>query len=1165
MREMRWIVVLLVAGFFVVGNCQEPSDLLPSDPQCEEKGLIAYSDNERSRIQNRVVVQGAGASFPDRLYQEAIFAYRFQNASVAVSYESTGSTGGKCRAMGYWDECDTRCTPDPENGSFDEADPIYVDFAGSDSLLKDAEFNAYPDIQMYPAVAGAVVPIYNLPELDQIGHTLVLSKSVLADIFRQCDEFLNDTLPFNGDCLPGSISEWNDTRIVAVNEIAGETARNAEIAAALHEAAANHGPIQLAVRKDGSGTSEIFKGALSKFRAAFEQQIGGSSINDEYFAYVTKHDTNTGVGGFVAATPGTMGYSVLGEALAIGLTFASLQNVAGSVPVVANAISVGNAMVEKGLDFGQTDVEQERLLTDISDAEGSQAWPIVGYTYFVIRRNFTLTAPNPSPRRGGDCENVYATQQFFLWFYTDPVPQSIAISFGFSPLTDTIRNLVVSRVQSDMRCDEQLVYIPPDVDSFAIIYVGTAEVEPLFQQYQLSYAVVSPETNFEGFLGVDSDVAVNSLLDEGQANPPSLAIALQSNAAAREASSNSELVSVPYAGIALGVIVNFCSSNADENSDPCQISKLDLPLEKVAMILDGDIISWGDPLLRDDGFGNPINPDLANPALNQPIIIVGSEQEDELERRFVQLVRERTTLGDFEISPTKTAASINALRSLVAVTAFSIAFQPIIGDVQLRDVLIVNILKGNDFLGPETINNCVVPNAVDSETGNVDLYGVEASISNCYPLVETLNLVTRRTYEDDGVECNDGQGFGEVTTEYVGFLLDNVLEGGRDPTLDQPILAQGLVPLAARDFLVLSTRKRIDSITCAGVSILTPDENRLLIPLGLQVFAFALVAFLVVTFIGLSIWVQKNQKEQVVLIASPPFLQQMLLGGLLSILTIVPLALQDDDKMIMIDPSGNYPVLDAACAAAPFLYSFGFIILYSSLWLKTWRLGKIFDNPKLKRIFITNRKMQTYQAVILIIILALNVVWIAVDPLKWERVVVRTDARGNVLESYGRCNSVEGKALALLAPLAAILVLSLMYGIYLIYQSRRIPSEFGESRFIGFALVTAFEALILGIPILFIASDNPTASFIVLLAIIVATSAAPVFFVFLPKIYHVKVNGWNTHSGISQTDSYSFSSPKPRLHNAGLESSSFIDSFKEHSRSFAVTPENRNLSDDDEV
>ena len=71
-----------------------------------------------------------------------------------------------------------------------------VDFAGSDSLLKDSQYEHSPDLQvspatsrrkgtpvgdhvprvsvrqMYPAVGAAVVPVYNLPALDAACLTL---------------------------------------------------------------------------------------------------------------------------------------------------------------------------------------------------------------------------------------------------------------------------------------------------------------------------------------------------------------------------------------------------------------------------------------------------------------------------------------------------------------------------------------------------------------------------------------------------------------------------------------------------------------------------------------------------------------------------------------------------------------------------------------------------------------------------------------------------------------------------------------------------------------------------------------------------------------------------------------------------------------------------------
>ena len=46
-------------------------------------------------------IQGAGASFPNRLYKDAIFAYRFVEPSVSLTYTSTGSGSGKCRIKNW--------------------------------------------------------------------------------------------------------------------------------------------------------------------------------------------------------------------------------------------------------------------------------------------------------------------------------------------------------------------------------------------------------------------------------------------------------------------------------------------------------------------------------------------------------------------------------------------------------------------------------------------------------------------------------------------------------------------------------------------------------------------------------------------------------------------------------------------------------------------------------------------------------------------------------------------------------------------------------------------------------------------------------------------------------------------------------------------------------
>ena len=113
-----------------------------------------------------------------------------------------------------------------------------VDFAMSEVPFFERDYEIYPDLQMYPAFAGAVVPIYNLPELSTKDR-LVLSRSTLANIFL------------------GKIAYWNDSRIGADN--------NLNVTNAL---AMIHEKIHVVVRHDSSGISKIFSESLKSFDPA---------------------------------------------------------------------------------------------------------------------------------------------------------------------------------------------------------------------------------------------------------------------------------------------------------------------------------------------------------------------------------------------------------------------------------------------------------------------------------------------------------------------------------------------------------------------------------------------------------------------------------------------------------------------------------------------------------------------------------------------------------------------------------------------------------------------------------------------------------------------------------------------------------------------------------
>ncbi|EKX39975.1 hypothetical protein GUITHDRAFT_54195, partial [Guillardia theta CCMP2712] len=221
----------------------------------------------------------AGATFPEELYMDAMFAYQFVDPTVSMSYLPTGSGGGKNRIMLGDKMKDDGFGP-----------PFNIDFAGSDSLLKPDQYAQYPDLQMYPSVAGAVVPIYNIPELEARSLDLILTPATVAMIFS------------------GQIKYWNDSAIYNDN-VAGGNQVGAEVLKKLQAA------ITVFVRNEDSGTTEIWKKSLAGASTFFSKQIGTSSkpVWNSTARYEYR-DENNGVASGVLATDYSIGYSVLGVA-----------------------------------------------------------------------------------------------------------------------------------------------------------------------------------------------------------------------------------------------------------------------------------------------------------------------------------------------------------------------------------------------------------------------------------------------------------------------------------------------------------------------------------------------------------------------------------------------------------------------------------------------------------------------------------------------------------------------------------------------------------------------------------------------------------------------------------------------------------------------------------
>src|SRR5215211_955520 len=216
-----------------------------------------------------VSLQGAGATFPNPLYQKWLSEYGRLHSNVRIDYQSIGSGGGVKQLK-------------------DQT----VDFGASDSPMKDEDLKSAPgEVLHIPTVLGAVVITYNLQGVSQ---PLRFSPEVVADIFL------------------GKVKRWDDQRIKADNPDASLPAAD----------------ITVVHRSDGSGTSAVFTDYLQKVSPEWKEKVGaGTSPN---WPVGLGGKGNEGVTGQVKQTPDTVGYVELAYAGQNKLPVALIKNASGN-------------------------------------------------------------------------------------------------------------------------------------------------------------------------------------------------------------------------------------------------------------------------------------------------------------------------------------------------------------------------------------------------------------------------------------------------------------------------------------------------------------------------------------------------------------------------------------------------------------------------------------------------------------------------------------------------------------------------------------------------------------------------------------------------------------------------------------------------------------------
>ena len=217
-----------------------------------------------------VVIKGAGATFPSRVYDRWTAQFMQEHRGVALQYQGTGSGDG-----------------------IRQAKARTVHFGGTDNPLSAAQLTEHKLVQI-PLLVGGFVPVVNLPGVQP--NELVLSGEVLADM----------TL--------GVITRWNDARIAELNPRLSLPAL----------------PVVRVVREDKSGSTEVWVRYLADSSPAFAKAVPISQ-KPAWPAATLQAKGNDGVSALVKATPGGFTYVSYDRVVKDKLVGARLRNRMGQI------------------------------------------------------------------------------------------------------------------------------------------------------------------------------------------------------------------------------------------------------------------------------------------------------------------------------------------------------------------------------------------------------------------------------------------------------------------------------------------------------------------------------------------------------------------------------------------------------------------------------------------------------------------------------------------------------------------------------------------------------------------------------------------------------------------------------------------------------------------
>ena len=975
------------------------------------------------------------------------------------------------------------------------------DFGLLSSQMTDAQALAYPTLQMFPVMAFPLVPIYRLDGLGAGAPQLVLTRPVLARIFL------------------GSITWWNDSSLHACNPSLTLPAQR----------------ITVVLPMPGVPSNRVWTLALGKFYPPFNATVPASDSPawpfSAYHAAVVTASV-TAQPSTVIATDGSIGFTYQPVAVEAGATVAAMVNRAGST-VQPTDDSVSFAAVE----LGTAERSRTTAFMDLTDAEGTSAWPIAMMSFLLIDTAFSRST----------CHVRAAVVEFWLWFYSSPVVKGLLNSRQYAQVPSIVLTqlAVVQQLSTAVLC-RGAVALPTAVTTTRIISAPPSVyfLSTLFANlYQTQDATVSWTVQESA-----DQLAVQQFID-GEVD---IAFVNPSNV-------DADLMATVFSSTAVLTLPMFLLADVTAYNPQLTANvstagyTMTLDWHTIGLIQYSCIQYWNDPrILRQNPWLAPLLP----PITVQPIqiqLITGCDatpHQAPLEDALLAALTEyQLASGDEELTQciSNYPDFLNtAWYECTSVPSYGIVYAPVestvpalvsgtigaMGVLQASGDTTLSILQVTDTRSGVTVNTTASLSAMAacaSDTfnagflmggGNPLLLSAGSQNPNCYRPTQQVMALLRPTYSStrsDSTGCVRGydslrfmQWF--IATQPIDALVNSV----------------NAVRVTSLSSSVFNAEWRaLQGVLC--------DEQTLLVTLPVQ-WTLALGVYDFVTVVStlglvacglLAGWVVHYRHHPMVRSASPLFLLLSLVG-------------------LMVMFAAGYtlvaPVSTASCSAFSWLVNIGLMLTFAPLFAKTWRIYRIFGRKKLSVVAIPNKKLLMMVGTLLALELLVMAVWQGIGNLQPQTNDVQTStpvsspvaiiAARMQVDEYVQCGVPSGAPRSMFIVVCVEKALLFVWGAMMAFSTRKVSSTFNEAQGITLALYNTIFTIGVIAPIILVIGATGDVLDLLLAFALLWISGFTVATLFGPKVLTVMskksdaVQGMNTSvAGSSSSGSgYAFMS-----------------------------------------